>query len=128
MAELLLDSDILIDYSRGLEEAAQFLNENSRQSQPAISSMSQMEVLVGARDKREQRKLDKFLQRFHVVKLSEPISDQAVRLLMRYSLSHGLMIPDALVAATALCEGLSLATKNRPDYEFITGLRLFKYP
>ena len=93
-----------------------------------ISSMTHMEVLVGARNKREQTKLAKFLGRFEVIKFSGPIADWALRLLTRYSLSHGLLIPDALIAATALAEDQPLATKNRSDYEFIKGLRLVTYP
>jgi predicted nucleic acid-binding protein len=33
-------------------------------------------------------------------------------LIARYSKSHGLVIPDALIAATALVEGLPLLTHN----------------
>jgi predicted nucleic acid-binding protein len=125
---MVVDSDILIDYSRGVPEAAEFLTENSQVSRLLISSMTQMEVLVGARNKREQTKLSKFLGRFEMIKFSGPIADWALRLLTRYTLSHGLLIPDALIAATALSENQPLATNNRSDYEFITGLRVVSYP
>jgi hypothetical protein len=39
---MVVDSDILIDYSRGVPEAAEFLTENSQVSRLLISSMTQM--------------------------------------------------------------------------------------
>ena len=87
-----------------------------------------MELLVGCQNKTELRKLERFLRRFDVVKLNERISDTAVELLRRYRLSHGLLIADALIAATALSLDISFMTKNQRDYRCITGLRLLAYP
>lgn len=87
-----------------------------------------MELLVGCRTKGEQRKLERFLGRFEEVKLNEAITDHALRLLRRFRLSHGLLIPDALIAATSLSMKQALATKNRRDYQFIPGLKFFPYP
>jgi predicted nucleic acid-binding protein len=87
-----------------------------------------MELLVGCRNKAEVRKTERFLQRFRVLKLNEPISDTAVDLLRQYRLGHGLAIPDALIAATALVLNLPLITKNQGDYRFIQELSLLPYP
>jgi hypothetical protein len=62
------------------------------------------------------------------VKITEPISDKAVDLLRRYRLSHGLDIPDALIAATAIEHNQPFASKNQRDYRFIAGLNLLPYP
>jgi predicted nucleic acid-binding protein len=43
-------------------------------------------------------------------------------------LSHGLLIADALIAATALSLDASFLTKNQRDYRFIKGLSLLMYP
>ncbi|CAG0928380.1 hypothetical protein TFLX_00889 [Thermoflexales bacterium] len=67
-------------------------------------------------------------KRFQVIKLAEPISDTAVDLLHRYRLSHGLLIADSLIAATALSLNEPFVTKNQGDYRFITGLQLLPYP
>lgn len=58
----------------------------------------------------------------------EAIADEAVSLLRTYRLSHGLLIPDALIAATALTENLPLVSKNQRDYRFIANLQLLPYP
>ena len=87
-----------------------------------------MELLIGCQNKAELHKLKRFLRRFHIVKLNERISDTTVELLNRYRLSHGLLIADALIAATALSMDISFMTKNQRDYRFITDLRLLTYP
>lgn len=54
--------------------------------------------------------------------------DAAVELLRRCRLSHGLLIADAFIAATALVLDTPLVSKNQRDYRFITGLNLLPYP
>jgi len=39
--------------------------------------------------------------------------------------SHGLQIPDALIAATAICHDMELLTYNVKDFKFIQGIKLF---
>lgn len=104
------------------------LEEVERQASLAISVVSQMELIIGCRNKAELRSLDKFLSRFQRVKLNEQTSTLAIDLLRRYRLSHGLLIADALIAATALLQDIPLVTKNERDYRFIAGLRLLPYP
>lgn len=87
-----------------------------------------MELIVGCRDKVELQKLKQFLDRFQTVKLNEAISDKAVELLQDHRLSHGLLIADSLIAATALVLSVPLVTKNQKDYRFIVGLNLKHYP
>ncbi len=128
MAIIIVDSDILIDAANEEVTAVAWLQNNGQSASLAISVITQMELTVGCRNKRELRKLDKFLQNFQVLKLTEPISDKAVDLLRRYRLSHGLDIPDALIAATAIEHNQPFASKNQRDYRFIAGLNLLPYP
>jgi predicted nucleic acid-binding protein len=83
-----------------------------------------MELLVGCRNKTEQRGLNGFLKRFQLIQITEDISERAVDLLRKYRLSHGLLIPDALIAATALIADIALLTKNQRDFRFIENLEL----
>lgn len=94
----------------------------------AISIITQMELLVGCRNKAEQRHAARFLERFHVLKLTEQVSDMAVVLLQQYRLRYGLAIPDALIAATAITVNQPFISKNQRDYRFIKGLQLLPYP
>lgn len=128
MADLVVDSDILIDTARGVQDAVNFLQEHAQQSVLAISSVTQMELLVGCRNTSEQRIVEQFLKRFTLFKLDPAITDLAVDLLLHYRLSHGLQIPDALIAATAMAINKPLASKNQRDDRFIAGLSLLPYP
>ena len=121
---LIIDTDILIDIARGDVSAASAIRALQQTFSIAISSVTEMELIVGCRNKEELRKLDKLLQLFQIVKLTASISERAVALLRRYRLSHGLLIPDALIAATSLAQNLTFITKNQRDCRFIEGLKL----
>mgnify|MGYP001560257155 CR=1 FL=1 len=124
----LLDTDILVDVARQVDEAVSYLAAVEADTTPMISAVTQMELIVGCGNKTELRRTEKFLRRFRVLPVGEEVSDTAVDLLRRYRLSHGLAIPDALIAATALALGHPFATKNRRDYRFISDLKLLPYP
>jgi predicted nucleic acid-binding protein len=125
---VVVDTDVLIDAGRGIREATSYLQHIEQQSTLAVSTITQMELIVGCRSKADLRSLDRFLSRFEVLKLTEHISAIAVDLLRRYRLSHGLLVADALIAAPALSAGNPLVTKNQRDYRFIKGLHLLAYP
>ncbi|MBW2593874.1 MAG: type II toxin-antitoxin system VapC family toxin [Deltaproteobacteria bacterium] len=125
---IVLDTDILIDAGRKDIDAITCLRKIEQQSSIAISSVTQMELIVGCGNKNELRDLEKFLKRFQVIKLNDYISDMTVSLLMRYRLSHGLLIADALIAATAISFRLPFVSKNQRDYRFIPDLDLLPYP
>jgi hypothetical protein len=116
----LIDSDVLIDISRGRQEAID--NVDTLADPWSISQVTTMELQVGARDKREVAYLDAFLSSYPVVPLSAAIGRRAYELLLRYAKSHGLHVFDSLVAATAIEQGLALVTKNQRHFAMIVGL------
>ncbi len=77
---VLVDTDVLIDAARSISEAVTCLEEVERQASLAISVVSQMELIIGCRNKAELRSLDKFLSRFQMVKLNEQTSTLAIDL------------------------------------------------
>jgi predicted nucleic acid-binding protein len=125
---ILVDTDILIDTGRKGTEAVDYLEHMEQQTTLGVSVITQMELMVGCRNKRELRVLERFLRRFSIVTLNEAIAATGVTLLRQYRLSHGLLIADALIAATALTIASPLVTKNQRDYRFIEGLELLPYP
>jgi predicted nucleic acid-binding protein len=127
-AAVLFDTDVLIDAGRGVSAALDGLHNAAKKHTLAVSAITEMELIVGCRNKAELRALDGFLKRFVVLSCGDAISDEGARLLRKYRLSHGLLIPDALIAATALTENLPLVSKNQRDYRFIAGLQLLPYP
>ncbi|MGL5943813.1 MAG: type II toxin-antitoxin system VapC family toxin [Waterburya sp.] len=126
--KLLVDTDILIDVSKGIEISLNRLQSEANNSTLAISIITQMELMVGCRNKTELQNLEKFLRRYIIIKVNELISDKAIELLSQYRLSHGLLIPDGLIAATSIVINAPLLSKNQRDYRFISELNLLSYP
>ncbi|NET60623.1 MAG: type II toxin-antitoxin system VapC family toxin [Symploca sp. SIO2E6] len=128
MTHLLVDTDILIDIANNDETAKKRLVDESQTQILCISSITAMELVIGCRNKTEQQALDNFLEQFEVCPLTEKISNQAIELIQTYALSHGMLIPDALIAATAISNNMALLSKNQRDYRFIQNLNLLPYP
>jgi len=125
---IIVDTDILIDTARDIQEAIDCLHKIEEKDSLAISSVTEMELIIGCRNKNELHLLENYLNRFQVIKLNEFISDKATMLLKRYRLGHGLLIADSLIAATAIIENFPLISKNQHDYKFIEELSLLAYP
>jgi predicted nucleic acid-binding protein len=123
-----IDTDLLIDAGRGESRAKACLDSLEDVSALAVSVVTQMEMLIGCRNKTEQENLEKIFLRFIILRVTEETSDLAVDLLRTYRLSHGLLIADALIAATAMAADVPFISKNQRDYRFIAGLRLLPYP
>lgn len=128
MITIIVDSDILIDFSRGYETAAKWIETAEANSTLLISSVTEMELILGSRDKRHLKETIQFLRRFQIISISEQISNRASELVVQYCLSHRLLIPDALIAATALTLNENIVTGNQRDFRFIPGLKLLAYP
>jgi hypothetical protein len=123
-----VDTNVLIDVERNVELAIDCVDRLEAETRLAISAMTKLEMIVGCRNKNDLRILKNFIQRFALVPFDPPITATADDLLQQYNLSHGLLIADALIAATALTIQVPLLTANRRDFDFIEGLTLFPYP
>lgn len=71
------------------------------------------------------QKINKSIFRFTVTFINDHITQAAIQLLQDYRLSHGLALPDALIAATSTITQLPLFTYNLKDYKFISGIKLY---
>jgi predicted nucleic acid-binding protein len=120
---LLLDTDIIVNVGRGDTGAVAQVNAMLKSGSTYISTVTEMELVVGCRNKAELRSLSMLLERFIVVHLTPEISTSAVTLLKTYRLSHGLLIADALIAATALVMGRVLVSGNTKHFSMIKDLQ-----
>ncbi len=128
MSFVLVDTDILIDLAADSKPAVDSIKTLEAEFMLAVSTITVMELTVGCRNKTELRSVEKLLDRFEVIPLSEQISSMSVNLIKKYRLSHGLLIADALIASTAITNDIPLVSKNQRDYRFISGLNLLSYP
>lgn len=124
---IIIDTDILIDYSRGIEKAKSSIVEFEKTNRIAISVISQLELMAGCENKNEFKLLKSFLKGFEIIPLNSKISEKAVELFEKFRLSHGVMIPDMLIASTAIIFEAQLVSKNHRDFRFIKELNFRKY-
>src|SRR5262245_12946358 len=110
----LIDSDIMVDFTRGNAKAAEYLD--SLGGAFALSVITALELIAGARSQREVNDLDFSISAYEQISPTEYVTRRAY--------SAGLRTLDALIAATALEEGLKLASKNRKHFEMIGDLKL----
>lgn len=91
--------------------------------------MTYLEVLQGVRNKAEYDAVKQMLERRNakILSLNEAVSQWAVALMELLTLSHGMQIGDALIAATALEHGLPLLTGNAKHFACVQGLRIERF-
>ena len=124
---MLFDTDILIWVQRGNRKAAQFIDGADER---LISVLTYMELLQAARDKRQHAVIKQYVRdlSFSVLPLTEGVGHRALVYVEEYGLSSGIRAGDAIVAATATENGLTLATGNARHFRSIKdlSLRIFK--
>ncbi len=121
---ILCDTDIFIEAFKNNALATGLLSRIGFQN-IALSAITLMELYFGALNKRELAKIKSRLQKLEIINLDQKISETAINMIERYAKSHGLHIPDALIAATAICRGMQLLTYNVKDFKFVEEIRLY---
>lgn len=112
-----VDSDIMIWYLRGAEEAAKFFKKLRKHNEYdlCIGAMQRAEIVFFMRPKEEELTLF-FLSQFKTVSVDQNIIDSAGKLYRKYSPSHGTDINDAILAATVLQTGGLVFSLNKKHY------------
>ena len=79
-----------------------------------ISIITYMEIL-GFRfnNPNEEALIKDLLDLFETVFINQEIADQVVEIRK----SHSIKLPDAIIASTAICEDLTLVTRNTDDFK-----------
>jgi predicted nucleic acid-binding protein len=118
---LIIDTDVLIWYLRGNQKAKKVVEA----SIPfAISAVTYMELIQGMKNKEEFRMFQKQIQKWNtdVIQIDKEISSRAVFYIQEYSLSHSMMLADALIAATVVQTNETLLTVNDKHYKYIPNI------
>jgi predicted nucleic acid-binding protein len=121
-AIVIFDTDIFIWVQRrNLKAAALIEKEDER----LLSVVSYMELLQGATGKQQHAYVKDFLSTFGftVLPLSGNIGHRALVYMEEYSLSHGLRTTDALIAATATENNITLSSSNAKHFKPIRDLK-----
>ena len=104
----LLDTNILIDYLNGIDAARE---EIERYENAMISTITWMEVMVGASEK-EEATVKAFLSRFVQLPVTGDIAERAVTIRRQTK----MRLPDAIIWASAKSENALLVSRNSKDF------------
>lgn len=120
MSRMLIDTDVLIDFLRGLEQARYFMA--NLPDQAYISAITVAELHVGVRNGKERIALTEFLDTLETIALDAELAAEGGLLRRDYGKSHGVGLNDALIAATALKSRLQLVTLNDKHYPMVKNM------
>ena len=122
---VLCDTNIIIEFYKGNGKIVEKLQKIGVEN-IVISSVTAAELVFGAINKKELKTIIADIAQLNLTPLNEIISEQFLKLMQQYSLSHRLDIPDALIAATALVNDLELYTLNVKHFKYIHKLKLYQ--
>ena len=120
---MIFDTDIFIWTQRGNQKAARLID---RSKERYLSIFSTMELLQSAKNKQQHSYIKDFLASFGflVLPLTENIGHRALIYIEEYTLSNGLRTGDAIIAATAAENNMTLVSSNAKHFKPIKELKL----
>ena len=119
---VLVDSDILIEVSRGRDAAivAKWKELSESEALILFSPVTAAELWAGARPS-EHPKLEALFDALACVPADASVGRRAGEYLRRYAKSHSVELGDALIAASTVASGGRLWTRNRKHYPMPEG-------
>jgi len=108
MVRALFDTNILIDYLKGVDAAKQELAKYNKKS---ISIITWMEILAGT-DETETEIMKKWLLNFNIENIDSKIAEKAVIIRKK----NRIRLPDAIIWATAQVNSMLLVSRNTKDF------------
>ena len=114
---VLVDSDILIEVSRGMDRniVLQWMELSKSETPILYSPVTAAELWAGARPA-ENRFLVKLFRVLVCVPIDSEIGQRAGDYLRQYRKSHGVELGDAFIAAAAILNRAALWTRNWKHY------------
>ena len=125
MADHFIDTSVIIDLQRNRHEARAFFT--GLEQKPIISVITVGELYTGVREKTERPRLEAFMEACVIIEITQTIAVHAGLLCRQYRHSHGVRLPDALVAASCLSMDATLYTHNARHFPMIEKL-IVPYP
>lgn len=120
---ILVDTSVVVDYLRARPEAVSYV-EGLIDQPILVSAMTVAELYQGVREGGERSHLGALLSSWRVVSLSFALAERAGLIARQYRPTHGTGIADAIVAATALDGGHTLATRNLKHFPMLTDVEV----
>ena len=121
MSEILIDTDVLIDFFRDHSAAVAFVRRNARHL--AVSAVTEAELYSGVRDGAEREALEAFLHLIPVIPVDREIARLAGLMRRDYGKATKVGLADALIAATSQVKRLRLHTLNTKHFPMLSDVK-----
>jgi len=120
---MIYDTDILIWVQRGNNKAAKLIEKDADKY---LSIQSYMELLQGAKNKTHHKFVKDFISEFEfsILPLTENIGHRALIYVEEYALSSNMRAGDAIIAATAVENNITLVSSNVKHFKAVKELQL----
>jgi predicted nucleic acid-binding protein len=112
MADLLVDTDVLIDHLRGHRAF------RARRDRIFYSVVTRCELFAGQEG--DEEPVRRLLAVFAEIELDRTVAEAAGRVRR----STGIPLPDAIIAASAIEFSMPVVTRNRRHFERVPGVRI----
>lgn len=120
---MIFDTDILIWVQRGNEKAAKLIEKDEDRY---LSIQSYMELLQGAKNKVHHKNVKNFINEFEfsILPFTENIGHRALIYVEEFALSSNMRAGDAIIAATAVENNMTLVSSNVKHFKVVNELQL----
>lgn len=126
MKDICIDSDIIIDYTRGANKllSSLLLYASQKNERVIIPSVVVAELMAGTETKNDIKReyLEELFNKVTIAEMDYEISKLTGFLIRDY---RSLNLADAIVAATALTKSAKLATRNKKHFSQIPRIKFF---
>lgn len=116
----IVETSVLIDLLRGYPPAVNWIAPQ-RTNTFGINPPIQMELIAGAQNRSDQRRIIQLLSQFEMVRLTADDQDWAMVQQLKFSLSYGVGLTDCLIASVSQRLGVPLYTHNLKHFAPLLG-------
>jgi predicted nucleic acid-binding protein len=120
--KLLIDTDIFIDYLKGMSPAKAVFRSKDIDIYCSVLTKKELLNKPGLKNS-ERKKIVNIFRKLKTILIDSDISIKYSDLLAKYH-ERGLQPPDAIIAATAWSKKLPLLTRNRKHFTYIEEITL----
>lgn len=115
----MIDTNVVIDYlGNKLPNTGVVFMNSIIDAVPTISVITKIEVLGFNAPDEPYQLLVSFMNDAYVIGLTDSIVEKCIEIRKNYKTK----LPDAIIAATALVNGLTIVSRNTKDFQSIAGL------
>ncbi len=129
MKRIVIDTNILIDYSKGFATWPEdLLIAKKRTTDLIIPTIVISEYFASSflEEPKLRKAADDLFSLFHKVDFNEEIAKILAKILRRKTFPKSASLADLIIASTAIYLDAELATRNKSDFTKIPSLRIFE--